>query len=59
MYVNAVLARNIKTVGLLNNRPFRPAYVDSADLFFVKRLFSLGGSKCIVELYWDCKSSPL
>ena len=46
------------TLGLLNKGHFGDD-INSADLFFVERFSSLGGSNVLEELYWDRKSCPL
>ena len=33
--------------------------INSADLSFVERFSSLGGSKSLKEIYWDYKLCPL
>ena len=33
--------------------------INSADSFFVERLSSLGGSKCIIGIILGCKMCPL
>ena len=48
-YVNAYTHMRIYS-GTPNEGHFRTTYVNSADLFFVARFFSLGGSKCLVGI---------